>query len=115
MLDLTMDDASDHLDDSDVEFGRGYAARSSKNTKHKDNGKRKATMNTIDEKSNPKGKEKVKLEEPGAPSGALIAIWRRGDYDLEPSAKMLALIDYLQTWDASGDKTICYSQCMYFD
>lgn len=109
-----LDDMSDHLNDSDVELGR--AVQSSKYTKSEDDRKRDATTCAMDEKSIPgdsKGKEKVKLGEPDDPSGALIAIWRRGDCDLEPSAKMLALIDYLQSWDASGDKTICYSQCPY--
>ncbi|KIM41993.1 hypothetical protein M413DRAFT_71424 [Hebeloma cylindrosporum] len=45
-----------------------------------------------------------------APSDAVIATWNRGDDDLEPSTKMLALLDYLKEWDVSGDKTICYSQ-----
>jgi hypothetical protein len=107
---------SDHLDDSDVELGRGYAVQSSKYTKSEDDRKRDATTGAMDEKPIPggsKGKEKVNLKEPDAPSGELLAIWRRGDYDLEPSAKMLALIDHLQSWDASGDKTICYSKCPY--
>lgn len=47
----------------------------------------------------------------GALSDALIATWRRGDDDLEPSAKMLALIDTLEESEATGDKTIVYSQC----
>ena len=46
------------------------------------------------------------------PSEAVIATWNRGDDDLEPSTKMLALLDYLKEWDVSGDKTICYSQCV---
>jgi len=29
---------------------------------------------------------------------------------MEPSTKMLGLIDLLNKWDATGDKTICYSQ-----
>jgi hypothetical protein len=45
------------------------------------------------------------------PSDAVIATWKRGDDDLEPSAKMLALIKLLKEWDLCGDKTICYSQC----
>lgn len=45
------------------------------------------------------------------PSQAVIATWSRGDDDLEPSAKMLALVKLLKEWDISGDKTICYSQC----
>ncbi|KAF5376123.1 hypothetical protein D9615_007674 [Tricholomella constricta] len=44
------------------------------------------------------------------PSDAVIATWRRGDDDLEPSTKMLALVDMLQQWEATGDKTIVYSQ-----
>lgn len=48
-----------------------------------------------------------------APSEAVIATWNRGDDDLEPSTKMLALLDYLKEWDVSGDKTICYSQCSF--
>ncbi|KAG2137485.1 SNF2 family N-terminal domain-containing protein [Suillus clintonianus] len=108
VLDLTMSDVSDHLDDSDVEFGRGFAVQSSK--KHKDNGKGKGPMRDSAEKPASQGTEKAKLEESDAPSRALIAMWRKGDYDLEPSTKMLALIDFLKSWDASGDKTICYSQ-----
>ncbi|KAK0210806.1 SNF2 family DNA-dependent ATPase [Desarmillaria ectypa] len=44
------------------------------------------------------------------PSEALIATWRKGDDDMEPSTKMLKLLSLLKEWDASGDKTICYSQ-----
>ncbi|KAJ7131709.1 SNF2 family DNA-dependent ATPase [Mycena crocata] len=44
------------------------------------------------------------------PSEAVISNWGRGDDDLEPSTKMLAMMDLLKEWDASGDKTICYSQ-----
>jgi len=108
----SVDNVSD-LSDSDVNL----AAQSTKNTKHKRDGKRNASISDIDGKPAPrgieqaKGKAKTKIEEPDNPSGALIALWRRGDHDLEPSAKMLALIDFLQSWDAGGDKTICYSQC----
>lgn len=59
--------------------------------------------------------EKYKKKRPsnGAsqPSDALLATWGKGDSDMEPSAKMLALIEYLKEWDSTGDKTICYSQC----
>ena len=41
-----------------------------------------------------------------------MATWRRGDDDLEPSAKMLAMIEQLQIAENAGDKTIVYSQCM---
>ncbi|PPQ94269.1 hypothetical protein CVT25_004926 [Psilocybe cyanescens] len=44
------------------------------------------------------------------PSDAVVATWRRGDEDLEPSSKMVKLIEYLKEWEYSGDKTICYSQ-----
>jgi len=51
-------------------------------------------------------------KEPSAPSGAVLAVWGKGDYDLEPSTKMLALVDLLKEADEHGDKTICFSQCM---
>lgn len=53
-------------------------------------------------------------KEPIAPSGAVLAVWGKGDNDLEPSAKMLALVDLLKEADDHGDKTICFSQCMRF-
>jgi SNF2 family DNA or RNA helicase len=97
VLDLTMND------DSDAELGRGV--RFSKT--HDDNRKGKTPPRDNEQKP---GAEKAVLENSGAPSSALIAMWRKGDYDLEPSTKMLALIDFLKSWDVSGDKTICYSQ-----
>ncbi|KAF8176997.1 SNF2 family DNA-dependent ATPase [Pholiota molesta] len=44
------------------------------------------------------------------PSEAVMSTWKKGDDDMEPSTKMLALIGFLKEWEASGDKTICYSQ-----
>lgn len=58
-----------------------------------------------------KGKGKAGASKSEGPSDAIIATWRRGDDDLEPSTKMLALVEYLKEWDSTGDKTICYSQC----
>ncbi|KAG7087376.1 hypothetical protein E1B28_013349 [Marasmius oreades] len=40
----------------------------------------------------------------------LLATWAKGDDDLEPSAKMIKLIEYVKEWEELGDKTICYSQ-----
>ncbi|KAJ6562842.1 SNF2 family DNA-dependent ATPase [Mycena vulgaris] len=63
-----------------------------------------------------KGKSKALVKKGGEdddvdmPSAALISNWGRGDDDLEPSTKMLAMMQLLKEWDASGDKTICYSQ-----
>ncbi|KAG1773367.1 P-loop containing nucleoside triphosphate hydrolase protein [Suillus placidus] len=108
ILDLTMGDVSGHLDGPDVELGRGYAVQSSK--KHNDNGKGKAPLRDNEEEPASQGAEKANVEDSCVPSRALIAMWRKGDYDLEPSTKMLALIDFLKSWDASGDKIICYSQ-----
>ncbi|EMD32811.1 hypothetical protein CERSUDRAFT_143402 [Gelatoporia subvermispora B] len=44
------------------------------------------------------------------PNQDMIRTWRRGDDNLEPSAKMLALVELLQEWDTSGDKVIVFSQ-----
>ncbi|TFY67000.1 hypothetical protein EVJ58_g1907 [Rhodofomes roseus] len=40
----------------------------------------------------------------------MVNTWRRGDDNLEPSTKMMALINHLQEWEVTGDKTIVYSQ-----
>ncbi|KAG5722781.1 putative SWI/SNF-related matrix-associated actin-dependent regulator of chromatin subfamily A member 3-like 2, partial [Termitomyces sp. T112] len=79
------------------------------------------TINKASRKSSvsPKGKGKAKTftkkrgrdeEEGEGLLDAVIATWSRGDDDLEPSTKMLALVDLLQEWEATGDKTIVYSQ-----
>jgi len=47
------------------------------------------------------------------PDQRTLATWRRGDGDMEPSAKMLALIKCLQEAERNGDKTIVYSQCAF--
>jgi hypothetical protein len=45
------------------------------------------------------------------PQADVIATWNKGDEDLEPSTKMLALVRLLKSWSDTGDKCICYSQC----
>lgn len=45
------------------------------------------------------------------PSQRTVATWRRGDDDMEPSAKMNALVEQLRIAKDAGDKTIVYSQC----
>lgn len=61
-----------------------------------------------------KGKGRAKTSGKDGPSDAVLRSWNRTDDDLIPSTKMLALLGYLKEWDASGDKTICYSQCLLF-
>ncbi|KAL0066241.1 hypothetical protein AAF712_006672 [Marasmius tenuissimus] len=46
----------------------------------------------------------------GKNNETLVATWAKGDDDLEPSAKMLQLMEYLKEWELIGDKTIVYSQ-----
>lgn len=41
----------------------------------------------------------------------MVEIWKRANADLEPSTKMVKLLELLKSWDATGDKTICFSQC----
>jgi len=45
------------------------------------------------------------------PSKHTVAMWRRDDDDMEPSAKMIAVIEQLRVAEGAGDKTIVYSQC----
>ncbi|KAH9958710.1 SNF2 family N-terminal domain-containing protein [Russula dissimulans] len=44
------------------------------------------------------------------PSQHTVATWRRDDDDMEPSAKMIALVEQLRVAEDAGDKTIVYSQ-----
>ena len=59
-----------------------------------------------------KAKDKATRREgsAGAATASMVATWRRED-DVEPSAKMLAMIDALKEAETHGDKTIVYSQC----
>ena len=57
-----------------------------------------------------KGKATRREGSAGAATASMVATWRRED-DVEPSAKMLAMIDALKEAETHGDKTIVYSQC----
>ncbi|KAK0197054.1 SNF2 family DNA-dependent ATPase [Armillaria mellea] len=87
MLDLTIDDISAPLQPRSENIDIDQSSR----------------------KSSP-AKRKTSNKAGDGPSEALIATWRKGDDDMEPSTKMLKLLSLLKEWDASGDKTICYSQ-----
>ena len=53
------------------------------------------------------------------PSEKVFKKWRRHEIDVEPSAKMVAMVNYIKEWDAMPtygnpkDKTIIYSQCKH--
>jgi hypothetical protein len=68
--------------------------------------KKKAKQPQSSPPSSPEKKNKKKTLSEG-----VLATWGKGDDDMEPSTKMLALLEYLKLWDATGEKTICYSQC----
>lgn len=90
---------ADESDASDVE-----AASEAQSKRNK---RARATPDSEEEEE-----EEVRPRRTGQePSDAVLATWRRGDDDMEPSTKMAAFMNYLKEWDASGDKTICYSQC----
>ena len=72
----------------------------------------KPEKSTESPSSNQKDKQSVSNIESKKPSQRTVATWRRGDGDMEPSAKMLALIEQLQIAESAGDKTIVYSQCL---
>ncbi|KAI0290312.1 SNF2 family N-terminal domain-containing protein [Russula brevipes] len=59
--------------------------------------------------SQQKGKQPV-AGESKKPSQHTVSAWRRGDGDMEPSAKMIALVEQLQIANDAGDKAIVYSQ-----
>ncbi|KAF8890769.1 SNF2 family N-terminal domain-containing protein [Infundibulicybe gibba] len=111
-----MDSDDDDLPDVSEMFDRRSAKRQKKSLVD-DEEVMDLTMNDISKplppkksqkSSPPKGKKKQ--ENADGLSEAVLATWSKGDDDLEPSTKMLALIDYLKEWETTGDKTICYSQ-----
>jgi hypothetical protein len=71
----------------------------------------KPERSTVHASSSQKDKHSVTDKEINKPSQRTVATWRRGDDDMEPSAKMLTLIKQLGTAENAGDKTIVYSQC----
>jgi hypothetical protein len=76
-----------------------------------ENGEVKPEKSIVLPSSSQKDKQTVSNKESKKPSQRTVATWRRGDDDVEPSAKMLALIEQLQIAENAGDKTIVYSQC----
>jgi hypothetical protein len=113
LLDLTMDDITGALprennvatSDSDIE--------SVGTTRSPGKGKAKAQPSSLSTQysgKRPRNQGNKNSRHDG-PSDVVIATWKRGDDDLEPSAKMLAMVQLLKEWDSCGDKTICYSQC----
>ncbi|KAF5337985.1 hypothetical protein D9758_014335 [Tetrapyrgos nigripes] len=101
ILDLTLDDISVPLKTPML----GWSSKNSK--KRKSPGSRGGIRK-------PKGRPNVDKDglDMGAngPSEAVIAAWSKGDEEMEPSAKMVQLIEYLKEWEDEGDKTIVYSQ-----
>lgn len=111
IIDLTIDDVSVQLPaPSKFNKTRNDNASESpvpKSLSAKAKGKRRALM----EDSNEEDDDEGNIGTGKMPSDAVFATWRKGDDDLEPSTKMLGLIDLLNKWDCTGDKAICYSQC----
>lgn len=93
VLDLTMADVTG----SSSGFGKGRKPNASPA------GKRKSRDDDDEQEE--------EIEKHTLPSESTLATWRRGDDDMEPSTKMMSLINFLREWDSTGDKTICYSQC----
>jgi hypothetical protein len=102
MVDVSAPLTSGNNSDSDIEFvgASQNPKKASRESSASPKAKGKRKSDTKRQRNNDDG-----------PSQAVIATWSRGDDDLEPSAKMLALVELLKEWDVSGDKTICYSQC----
>ncbi|KJA22647.1 hypothetical protein HYPSUDRAFT_87246 [Hypholoma sublateritium FD-334 SS-4] len=88
-----------HDDDSDIEVVG--------NSRRVSGGKRPRGSSPASDEGYKKGKDRVV---DNGPSEATLSTWKKGDDDMEPSTKMLALIKFLREWDGTGDKTICYSQ-----
>jgi hypothetical protein len=114
LIDLTMDDITTALPQANDASASGSDIELSGITQSPARGNvdnmKEHSLSPHAEKQRSRGRRNQDLERDG-PSEAVLATWKRGDDDLEPSAKMLALIELLKEWDSSGDKIICYSQC----
>ncbi|TFK27268.1 hypothetical protein FA15DRAFT_727203 [Coprinopsis marcescibilis] len=113
----------DDDDDSDIEFTGMTPSRKKRSLDAKrrgspmDDSDAEVVAMTPSRKGKGKSKDslpstpsKKEAENEAGPSEAVFATWKRGDDDMEPSTKMMALIGYLKEWDSLGEKTICYSQ-----
>ena len=73
-------------------------------------------MDSISDVSEKDTKTKIKKRDsseelPPAPDANLLATWKRGGSNVESSAKMMRMVEYLKEWESTGDKTIVFSQC----
>ncbi|KAI0061315.1 hypothetical protein BV25DRAFT_1826795 [Artomyces pyxidatus] len=111
-------------DDEDVDFSELIAASCKKKVqkpKIDDDDEMDITMGDItrplaggsddedEETPRSQGKNRGKATV-GQSNAQMVAAWRLGDDNMEPSAKMLELIKLLKEADIAGDKTIVYSQ-----
>ncbi|EPQ55741.1 P-loop containing nucleoside triphosphate hydrolase protein [Gloeophyllum trabeum ATCC 11539] len=110
-------DSDDELQDvSTFLASRLSPSKDKKNVKKEAASESDSEGDVFSASSKNKGKGRAKDEDDeeedgGAPiSKNLLEIWGRGDHNVEPSTKMLALIDLLKEAEAAGDKTIVYSQ-----
>ncbi|EKM52744.1 uncharacterized protein PHACADRAFT_211962 [Phanerochaete carnosa HHB-10118-sp] len=105
--DIELSDSSDEDLPDPAELLRNYRGPQ-KEQKEKNKGKEKASEDdqvtdiTIEDIA---GTNKVQ-----EPSWDIFKTWAHGGANVEPSAKMLALVDLLKEWESTGDKTICFSQ-----
>ncbi|KAF5383948.1 hypothetical protein D9757_007371 [Collybiopsis confluens] len=90
IIDLTMDDISEPIFSSPSRPGHSFSSK--RKSPQPRNGKGKAQQ----------GEETGK----SGLSAALLATWSKADDDMEPSVKMMKLVEYIKSWEKLGDKTI---------
>ncbi|KIP06767.1 hypothetical protein PHLGIDRAFT_30351 [Phlebiopsis gigantea 11061_1 CR5-6] len=100
------DDSDDDLPDlSDILKNAG-----SQKDKGKRKEKEKAKGSDDDEMTDITMEDITGTNKGQEPSRDIFATWAHGGANVEASAKMLALVDFLKEWESTGDKTICFSQ-----
>jgi hypothetical protein len=125
-------DSDDDLPDLGAAFGASSPPRLAKETKPKvaKTGRTKRRIDSDDEMETdtepPKNASSSSQKKPvqktssvlgkrtrkqdSARTKDLFHMWSKGDSDLEPSAKMLLMVKYIEEWEESGDKIIVFSQ-----
>ncbi|GJE92995.1 SNF2 family N-terminal domain-containing protein [Phanerochaete sordida] len=110
---INIDDSDDELSSSDDDIPNpAELLRNHRNIKTPSmgKGKEKAKPSQDDEVTEITMQDVQGTNKVQEPSRDVFKTWAHGGANVEPSAKMLAMIELLKEWEVTGDKTICFSQ-----
>ena len=104
-------DSDDDMESSDSDSESDTPTRGKGRGKGKATAKGRGRANTAKPTKQRQAKSRDNSEEPPAPNANLYETWKQGGSNVESSAKMMKMVEYLKEWESTGDKTIVFSQC----